>query len=222
MNVIVIALIAVGGFALLITFIFIYFNKSKGSGKKYPFLLYNRDGTRATEINAKVRIDPENKSAKCFAFEGYDTKIAIKEPTFFMGSKWFREVKIGKKGELVLLSGHTIDEDDYVKTSMNSEEVTVLTSTIIENNREFNNPLEKSTATLVVSMAIIAFLIVIGSVYSVVTLVGNSEEMLEIAKENTKNVNSLERIATANTEITAQLTTIASMLLGENYTRRIE
>lgn len=222
MNFIVIIVLSVLAFILLMSGVFWFFSRNKGSNKKYPFLLYNNDGSAARKIEAKIRLNPDNKTEKVFVFREFDTKIQVKEPTFTQQGIAFREVKIGQRGELVLLSGHNINNEEYLNTAMESEEVTVATGTIIENNREFNNPMEKTTATLIIGMAVIALLIVGGCVYCVITLVNNSGKMLEAAKETSKTASALETASATNGEVTAQLANIAAALTGDlNLTRRL-
>ncbi len=222
MNVIGYALIGVGAFALLSIFIFWYLNKTKGSGKKYAFLLYNETGTQARKLEAKIVIDPNNKSKKVFSFEGNDTTLPIRPPTLQVGNKSYREIIMGRKGELVYLEKRKIDDKDYLNTSLSSEDVAVYTGMILENNREFENPLAKTTATMIISMAFIAFLIIVGCVYCTITLVQNSKTMLEAAKENSKSVSGLNSAANTMNGIAEQLTQIAAALTGDlNLTRTI-
>lgn len=220
MNPIGYALIGVGAFALLSIFVFWYLNKTKGSGKKYGFLLYNETGTQARKLEAKIIIDPSNISKKVFSFEGNDTKLPIRSPTLQVGGKSFREVVMGRKGEMVYLEKRKIDDEKYLSTSLSSEDVAVYTGMILENNREFDNPLAKTTATMIISMAFIAFLIIVGCVYSTITLVQNSKTMAEAAKENSKAVSGLNSAADTMNSIAEQQTMIVAALTGEaNITR---
>jgi len=222
MNVIGYAAIGVGGFAIVISFVFWYLNSTKGAGKKYLFLLYDRLSSRVKVIEGKIRVDASNKSKKVFAFEGNDTTLPIRPPTLSIGKNSYREITIGQKGELVYLEGRKINDDNYLATSMSGEDVAVFTGMILENNREFENPLAKTTATMIIAMAFIAFLIIVGCVYSTITLVSNSKTMVEAAKENSKAVSGLVSAADTMNSIAEQLTQVAAALTGDlNLTRTI-
>lgn len=223
MNIMAVVGLALFGFMLLMGGVFWYFNRSKGSGKKYPFLLYNRDGSLAKKIDAKIVIDKEQKNRKVFVFESYDTKLQITPPTFYLDNVGYRQVTPGNRGELVYLKKNKITDEGYYETNMESEDVAVLSSMIVENSKEFENPMQKTTAALVIGMAVIALLIMIGNVYAVVSLVSNSGEMLSIAQENSKTISGLKSAAETNARVAETNAKIASALTGDlNLTRRIE
>lgn len=222
MNIITVVAVGFGAFVLLMTGIFFFFNKTKGSGKKYPFLLYNRKGG-VREIFGKVVVDKENRTRKVFVFEDYDTVLQIKNPTLTVNKVDYRQVTLGDRGELVYLDGFRIDENNYLSGNMTPEDIAVLTSGIQENNKEFENPMAKTTAALLIGMAIIALLIMVGNVYATITLVGNSKDMAAIAKENSKTVSGLQSVAETNAGVMEQAAMIlAALTEGANITRRLE
>lgn len=222
MSIIGIVVIGFIAFAVVMGLVFWYFSRTKGSGKKFPFLLYDTTGRVANKIDAKIRIDPQNKSNRVFVFENNDTKLTMKPPSITIGGIGYRQITIGDRGQYVYLEGIGIDREKYLQTNLISEDIAFLTSSVLENNREFENPMAKTTAALVIGMAVIALLIMIGSIYSVVTLVNNSKEMLAVAKENSKTIATTNQAAETLNLVTEQLTAITAALTGDaNLTRRI-
>jgi len=223
MNIIGIVIGGVVAFIVVMIGVFWYFTRTKGSGKKIPFLLYNDDGTVAKTLNAKVKVDKHNRSDRTFVFEENPSVLQIKKPTLYLNGVGYRQITLGARGEYVYLEGNRISYDDYKESALTSEDVAVATSLILENNREFENPMQKTTAALVIGMAIIALLIMIGNIYATITLVGNSKDMLAVAQENSKTVSGLERAATTNAEVAAINAEILAGLRGDlNLTRRLE
>lgn len=217
--------VIIGGvilFIVVMALVFWYFTRTKGSGKKYDFLLYNNDGTIARMIKARVGVDKENKQRKVFIFPDNDTTLTIRAPTFYLDGKPIREITMGDRSQYVYLEGKGIDKEKHLKSSMISEEIALLSSQIIENNREFENPMQKTTAALIIGMAVIALIIMIGNIYATITLVGNSKDMLAVAKENSKTTSGLERVSETNAEVAATNAAILTALTGDlNITRRI-
>lgn len=223
MSIIGIIVLGIMAFILVMSLVFWYFTRTKGSGKEYPFILYNKDGNIAQTLKAKIKVDQANKSRKVFVFEKYDTTLPIKPPTLYLNAVGFRQITLGNKGELVYISGNVVSQDGYLNTAMDSEDVAVFTGMILENNREFENPLNKTTAAMVIGMAVIALLIMVGTVYSSVTLVGNSKEMLAVAKETGDAVKGLQAITGTLADVVEQNARIAAALTGDkNLTRRLE
>lgn len=223
MNIIGIVITAVVAFILLMTGVFFYFSRSKGSNKKYPFLLYSDDGSVVRTITGKVKIDKNNNSKKCFVFEDNDTKLPVKKPTVFINGKPHRQITIGERGEYVYLEKTKIDRSSYLSSALSSEDVAVATSLILENNREFDNPMQKTTAALVIGMAVIALLIMIGNVYVTITMVSNSDNLVASAKEISEGVKGLKDASMINAEVAETNAAIAAALTGElNITRRLE
>jgi len=210
-------------FMLVMGGIFWYYSRTKGSGKKIPFLLYNREGTLAKKLNAKIKVAKDNKSKKVFVFEENDTELPIQNPSLFIDGVGYRQVTYGNRGEFVYVHAGGIDDNDYLSSVMSGEDVAVFTGMILENNREFENPMAKTTAALIIGMAMVALIIMIGTIYSTITLVGNSKDMASIAKENSKTISGLQSTTETLSLIAEQNAQITAALTGnENLTRRLE
>lgn len=94
-----------------------YFYIKMKSGKKFLFLLWNRTGTEATIINAKIKVDPENKANKMFFFDQLDSPLPIKPPSIKIGGVYYRQITFNELSEFNYLENKGLFKDksqDYI------------------------------------------------------------------------------------------------------------
>lgn len=222
MQIITMVLIGVFGFVLLVGGVFWFFSKQSGSGKKYPFLLFNGDGSIAKKIDGAVKISADNKNKKEFVFEEYGTVLEIRKPQLTISGVGYRLVGVNNKSELHYLDALSIDEKKYLKTALSPEEKTLVMGGFLENESEFRNPMNKAQAAMIVSMMVLTLIVVVGTIYGVGSLVSNSKDMADIAKANKAVADSLAAAANVQSELVAQLASVAAALTGDtNLTRQV-
>lgn len=223
MQIFLMVIIGVIGFILLLGGIFWYFKKQGGGGAQHEFLLFSTDGATAKNIKGRIKVDEVNRSKKEFVFENYSTKLPIKPAQLTINGKGYRLLRVEDKGELHYLKGITIGNDDYLATALNPEEKQIALAAILENNQEFQNPMSKTQAALMVSMMILVLVVVIATVYGVGSLVANSKDMASIAKVQKEVMSSVHGSVLVLSEITAQNAAIVAALTGDaNITRRVD
>ncbi len=197
-----------------------FFFKSKGS--KFKFLLYSRDGKSTTVIEAVVKIDSENKSKKTFVFKDHAGELMIRAPTLFMNGKPFREITYADDGDLAYIEGKEVDRTLYLKKALMPEEKQITLFRMKENNKRYENPIDKYQAILMGAMLIVVLLLVVGIIYVTTTYVKNIKVVTELAKDNLKTTSALSSIADIFKSISEQQVTITAMLTNNsNILRQI-
>ena len=239
MNVIMFVAIGFGSVLLLAGGIFLYFKIT--SSKKFPFLLYSRDGWNVTTIHAKVLVNPENVKDKKFIFDEYDSPLDIGEPTKWINGVPHREITYNQlnefsyvKGRVVegkeikgynefrYVKGTIIDDISYLKVALEPEEKQISLSRLKENMKRYENPMGKLQAYTLIAGFVLVLLLAIGIIYSTIAYVGASEDLVTLAKENAKAIPEVGRIADNIAKATSQLTTVeASISEQVNLTRRL-
>jgi hypothetical protein len=214
MNILILVVSIIGGVFLLGGGIFLYFYMKKGG--KYPFLLYSRNGKQITQLNAILKTDPENSARKQFFIDTIGFSFDVKSPSKWIGQTAYREIIQTESGDYAYIKGTEIDEKDYIKVSLQPEEKIIALNRYKENKRRYTNPISKGMAGLLVGSLILAFILIVGIVYSVASYAGAAKDMAELAKENTKNGAIIQQTSNNAKIITEQLVMVTAALT-ENY-----
>lgn len=190
--------------------------------KNYPFLLYSRNCKDRRVIYAALKVDPNNKENKLFAFPGVDTRLALREPTCFQDGKGYREIIQNKAGGYSYIKGAKLDEKEYIQLSLNADEKALALHRLKENEARYQNPMGKMQAAVLITGFIMIILLSIGIIYSTIAYVGAGKHVVKVVETNNKmqttQTAQLDRMAV----ITEQLTAITGALTSDyNITRRV-
>lgn len=201
--------------------ILFFFLLRGGRRKKFPFILYSLDGEKATIITARVKIDKQNPSKKVFFFENFDATLDIREPTWYFGGTAYRECMQDHNGELQYIKRDKIDKDK-LRLAIAPEEKALALYRYKENQRRYENPMDKTSAAILISGFILVLLIMIGIIYSTIAYAGAIKNVVTVAKEVSKTADTVSAISQTNQDTTEQLVAIAAALTGDiNLTRRV-
>lgn len=199
-------------------YFFFFHNKKKG----YPFLLYSRDGTTAKEIIGKVKIDPQNKSKKSFAFDIASTELIIQPPTLHMDKKAFREVTWTDDGELTYIANKQIDRSLLLTKAILPEEKQISLMRMKENNERYQNPINKWQALIMGLSLLLIFLLLGGIIFTTIQYGKISQTHVTLAKENKETAKEIKSATDNLVKIAEQQTSITASLTGKyNITRQI-
>ena len=201
---------------------FFVFKKKKG----YPFILYSRDLQRAKIIQATLRADPTNKENKKFFFQGNDTTLMLREPTYFQDGVAYRQIMQNKDGGYSYIEETKLDESKYIKLSLTPDEKALALHRIKENVERYAQPMSKTTAAMIITGFILVIVLVIGIIYSTVAYVGAGKDVIKVVKATQEmqnaqnsNTNTLALISSQQAQITAALTKENN--IQTNLTRQI-
>lgn len=190
--------------------------------KQYPFLLYSRNLKNAREVYAAIKVDPENKENKVFTFSGVDSKLAIREPSLFIGSKSYRQIIQNQNGGYSYIDGITLDEANYLKLSLSPDEKSLALHRIKENHERNANPVSKTQAAMLITGFIMVIILAIGIIYSTIAYVGAGKNVVKVVETNKANINSMNAVTSRLADISEQQAQITGALTkGRNITRQI-
>lgn len=228
--------------------IFVYFKKKGGA--KHPFILYSLDGTRMRIIEGFVRKDPENPHNTRFFFKELDASLEIRPPTTWLNNVAHREIIYNDLGEVSYIKNNGIKIDEAYDNKKNREQqkdgsFQYVTKTVIDKKaykdlaiepeekalalhryketlKQYENPLSKAQAYMLIGGFILVIIIMVGIIYSTVSYVKASESQLKMVDKIAEITVNNKDMTNVNKQIVEQLTAIAAALTGDmNLTRQI-
>lgn len=183
--------------------------------KQFQFILYAKDGTNRTYLNAKVKTDPKHPDVQKFVFSGGQS-LDIKEPTCYINKKPVREITYNKLGEYCYLTATKFDEKNYNSKALEPEEKQIALFRYKENSERYAKTLDKYQAITLIAMFVMTLIIGIGIIYCTITYVNTTSKFVEIAQENGKVADELKNIANIFQGISQQQSVITAALVGNN------
>ena len=222
MSIIMWLVIGVGALIVVFTITFFVLKKNSKAGKNLFLLYRTRDSSQAEIIQGEIIVDKSNPSKKEYNFPQYNTRLPVTRPTKRIGGTWYRQVYVNNLGQLSYVTGSFLRDDGAEESKLKIEEKQLALYMFKEYQEQYQNPINKTQAVLVVAMFILAFIATAGAIYVTVTFAGNTTDIVTIAKEN-KEVSVTNKQNTAiMIDLVERLDVIASKLTGEyNFTRQI-
>lgn len=199
---------------------FVWWLMKKKRSKKFNFFFYSKDGKRSRVINAIVKIDSENASKKVFYFAEFDSELSIRDPSFEFEGKLYRECMQDPNGDLQYVERSDID-NKKLELAILPEEKALALYRFKENQRRYDNPLNKATAGLLIGGFILVFLIMLGVIYSTIAFGNSAVKQVETAKVNHEVAQTNLAVAETNRDIVEQLVTVAALLTNNKSVTRI-
>jgi len=209
-------------FFVVVGLIVVFWYYRRRGGNQFPFLLYSAKGNNVSIIDAKILADPENKSDKKFVFPGTDNTLPIREPTWWMGGKAYRQITHNKHGEFVYLEAHELDDGKHRKLALLVEERQIALSRIKENNSRYQTPMKKLEAYVLLGGFVLVMMLLVGIIYCTIAYATISKDMVKLAKENVEVASSNKAVSRTNAKVTEQLALIVAAITDNaNITRQI-
>lgn len=216
----ILLIVGVGAFILIAggTGLLLFFrNQAK---KRFPFMVYSKDGKTRYTIFGTIKKDPENPYDQKFFFDKYPP-IKVSEPSAFVDGKPIREVTFNDLGELSYIDTN-LKDDKYKTHNITPEEKQLALNKYKEARRRFENTMNKYQAAVVIGAFLLILVLILGIIYASVSYANAAKSMGEVAKENSKVSNDLKQIAETNKEVSEQLLKVSAALTsGTNITRNL-
>ena len=150
---------------------------------KFLFKLTSRDGRVERTVKAKMINDPDNKRIKKFQFKDNPTLLPVREPDAHFNGKAMRRITYNVEGEYVYLKGYKVNEDNYIKSSLEPTPKALALYQMQANQRR--NPIVDKAQTFAFISSIIMLILVLGAtVYLSYTFAKTSENMVLLSQEN--------------------------------------
>jgi hypothetical protein len=220
MDLATIILIVVLGLTLLIVGGFFVIRKF--FVKKYTFILHYSNGTHTEEMKVSLIKDPENLNQTVFLFSN-GQKLKNKSPTSWKGNTALRDICINELGEYSYLKGTKFSDTEYKTLSLTPEEKSIALYRYKENANRYANPMDKMQAYMLFGAFFMAFIVLVGVIYSTVSLTGSIDDIVEMQKEINKGKQIDQQTATIMQEIAKQqIQIMGSLQIGNDLVRVLE
>lgn len=208
MQIIVIAILIVIGVTIPLGIIAFFIFRSKGS--KHPFILLSRDGKSANVVTAVLKTDPQNSSKKQFVFSTLNTFLPIAKPNWYFNRIGYRIITQDNKGDYSYVEPKLVEST--FEFGLTPEEKELALFRYRENQKRYENPMNKMQAAMVIAGFILVLIIMIGVIYSTIAYVNASSnvvkmthELNEMAKTNHQAIQTMQQISLQQTQIIASL-----------------
>jgi len=222
MNVLMWVGIGMVSFMIIAAITFIIMKRKNGGGKNL-FLLYRTADTTISEvITGEIHIDKANSNKKEYYFVGFNSRLPIIKPTRRVAGVWYREVYLNKHGELSYVNGHSLNIQGHEQNMLSVPEKQLALYMYKEYQEQYQNPVNKAQAVMIVTMFMLAFIATAGAIYTTITFANNTGDIVTIAKENSEVATTNGATTKALVDLVQRLDVITARLSGEvNITRQI-
>lgn len=207
-------MIIVGFFVFvgLIAGFFYWFAKHR-ENKRYPFIVYNANGTRGGVVYAKLKKDESNKSNVNFVFLEYPgAELLIKPPTLWLDNLAYREIIQNDLGELSYLAGRQIDSSNYMKLNLVPEEKALALIRMRGYSERYQRDVSKWQAFLLGGIIMMFFIGVLGAGYVMYSTYSASGDLVAIGKQSKDIQNSIQTSTEVLNDLISRLLVMQSNL----------
>lgn len=226
---VVLLLVLVGGTG-------IYF-LSRRSKYKYLFWVWSPDLSTHKEVKAKLLIDKNNVNHRYFGFKDNPSRLVMRDPQHWSGSRPVRWVILDENGEyqyispvnklLKVKSGDElkpIDDSRYLQTRIYPVERSLALEQLRNTQDRYTKPESVSLATMV-SLVALAAVLIIGTIYGIGVFTKSSGEIADVVDTVSKmqsahNANSL-KILESMQLLTENLALMHYQLGNSSFTRSV-
>lgn len=182
-----------------------WFYKSK-SKKKYPFILYNADGSKNREIFAVLSTDEFNRDVVQFEFPQDFPKavLLVKPPSFWVDGKGYREIIQNDLGELSYVEKR-INKDKYLELNIMPEEKSIAMSRMRGYSERYQRDVTKWQAFTLGAIVIMFFIGIVGAGYVFTSTYKASDNLIVVSQQTKDSTRAIQTTSEVLNDLVGRL-----------------